>query len=502
MLKYSHFFAVSEIVSQLAAKGLSVRAKPGTLLALATDAGPSEQLHLKQLVSSEQEVGAEYGHVAGSTDYHFTLDDYRSAAITASTTPNLAGLYLHDLVQESKSIESADLMAAALNQAQNEAIPLIGELLAATQAKIGNTVDSYVVPVDVIRSSYASFWQSPALDALSGNYADTAPIEIAVRKLIPSSYSADGKAPELKLNSQILDGEIADFVSSLTPEFVNAVYGSYFDRDGHDWTYGTDALNIYTGDRNVILLTFLYACYFSALVEVPTGTAENESDYRDYMTGLKSELGRRINRLIALRGEDVKFGRLVKSFPAETINNLFGSDTRNAIVVNDDIYDQWLAKGGDVEILLGSYVTSRETDPAKLIEFGTAFKEAWANTSALLNEKTRSNLQAITRESLLVSAATLIANAPAERFAVDKSVLQKQLQSVMETIQNSMLSDLERCATRIVCRTFFPHLMTERILSEMEHQAKVNPNLKPREAAAMAGIVILAQFYAEQLLVE
>ena len=502
MLKHSHFYAVSEIVSQLTSKGLSVRAKPGSLLALVTDAGPSEQLHLKKLVLSELEAGADYGHIPSSADYRYYLEDYRSAAIEASKAPDLAGLYIHDLVQETKSIESADLMAAALNQAQNEAIPLIGELLAATQAKIGDKVDSYVVPVDVIRSTYSSFWQSPALDALSGNYSETSPIELSVRKLIPGEFSVNGNAPELKLNSMILDGEIADFVSGLTPEFVNAVYGSYFDRDGHEWTYGTDALNIYTGDRNVILLTFLYACYFSAMTEIPTGVTATADDYRDYMVTLKAELGRRINRLIALRGEDVKFNRLVKSFPAETINNLFGSDTRNAIVVNGDIYDQWLAKGGDVDILLGSYVTSRETDPAKLIEFGTAFKEAWANTSALLNEKTRSNLQAITREALLVSTATIIANAPADRFAAEKSVLQKQLGAVIESIHNSMLSDLERCVTRIVCRTFFPHLMTERILSEMEHQAKVNPNLKPREAATLAGIVILAQFYAEQLLVE
>ena len=63
----------------------------------------------------------------------------------------------------------------------------------------------------------------------------------------------------------------------------------------------------------------------------------------------------------------------------------------------------------------------------------------------------------------------------------------------MEVVNNtasSTYADLDRAAMRLVCRVFYPHLLTEKILMEIDHQAKTNPTLDARQLATLASIVI------------
>lgn len=474
MLRSEDFNQIEVLVDRLAEKNLKIQAKAGTPLAALNSALKGADLILTQ------------NHEPG-TQMDFGRFEYREANIQASKEAGGDGIYLHDHLQETHGSGLADIVSAMLSQAQNEAVPLIGEIIKQTQDAIGVTIDAQVTPVDILRQSYPLFLSSPAVDTLAGHYADVNPTEVK----IPKELSAVESAVEfLKQGSVFTDSDIDAFVEEVGVETVNAVFDSFFVSTG-GWDYGDKDLNVYTGKPVVMLLVFLFCCNLSKAESIPG--LENPSAFKSAALNAKAELGRRICRVIKLREQNRESNKLVVSFPDHEVSELYAYGS-SFIVVNDDVYVNWLEKGGEADILLGSFVSTKETDFDALIADGAKYSARWKEVSAYLAEQARSKLLATTKAALIGTIRSYIGSTEPERLTAPKSVLQSKLVEVVNTTASSMYGDLDRVAMRLVCRVFYPHLLTEKILTEMDHQSKINPDLDARQLATIASCVIWADW--------
>lgn len=474
MLQYADFNAIESLSDRLAGNSLHARPKPGTPLAALNDALREAELKL-------------LGGLNGERDTNPGRYEYREANIAVSKEPSADGIYTHDLLQEKHGAALAEIISAMLNQAQNEAVPLIGEVIKQAQAMIGERVENQVKPVDILRAKYPSFLTSPAVDAMTSHYAEIQPSEVSLPKEL---NAVENPVELLKQGSVFTDADIDAFVEEVGVDFVNQVFDAYFVRTG-EWKYGDAELNVISGNCAIILLTFLFTCTLSKESQPLLG-ADDESACRRKILEAKAELGRRICRIISNRSANIAINKLIVSYPNGKITDMYIDD--NFIVVNDDTYDKWLEKGGDADILLGAYVTDRETNPDTLIEKGELYRSRWTEVNAFLTEQTRSALLSTTKSSVVDVIRRLIAESEEGKFAAAKSVLQRKLIEVTESTANAMFGDLDRVAMRLVCRVFFPHLYTEKILTEIDHQSKTNPTLAPRQLATIAATVVWADW--------
>ncbi len=178
------------------------------------------------------------------------------------------------------------------------------------------------------------------------------------------------------------------------------------------------------------------------------------------------------------------------------------------IKVNGYVYKKWLSEGGDNTILLGLLISKENVKNINLInQMSEKLKSNWDQYCSLYKINKKNNLINEFKSFILNNLQFSLS---------EKTQLEKNYESingssydtivklVKEEIDKIGLPDLNdpyRISLLLVakCRFFFTN--SYEILNDIDEAGKINPNLSPRDAATIATIYNLLDYFLEQMAV-
>jgi len=174
--------------------------------------------------------------------------------------------------------------------------------------------------------------------------------------------------------------------------------------------------------------------------------------------------------------------------------------------VNGEIYNDWLAKGGKPEILLGMLVSNNVAKSVSLIDEGKAAHEAaWQSYLTFKAVDTRNKFYDNYRVAVLSEFTTQLADQHETEQDVNvrnTDRLTKTIEAAgnyLSTLTSEALNDSYALALSLVAQIRFCHTSSFQILSDIETACKANPNVDVREAALLAVINYLGDWLGDQV---
>lgn len=179
---------------------------------------------------------------------------------------------------------------------------------------------------------------------------------------------------------------------------------------------------------------------------------------------------------------------------------------KKCIKVNGYVYRKWLSEGGDNTVLLGLLISKENIKNLSLIiESSEKLKKHWNQYCSLykINES----------DKLLDKSKTYLANSFLfcldERTDTEKDYISQNstcIETIMKLYQEEIsklkLPDLEnpyKVSLDLIGKCRFYYTSSYEILCEINEAGLINPDLDPRDAATVAVINYVLEFFLEQM---
>ncbi len=446
MLTRSSIDATVPFAQQLASRGLALEALPGSFLGELVGAAT---FNLVARCSLEGE-GAEVPQLD-------TLEEY-AGELQASSTATENGLPVHDQEMETVVDNVATGVAATVNLARDTVNPQIERIVgAATEAMERNAVAT-LNPINIVRRDYPELLNSGLVQEISAPYTEVRAEPTALTARIPLP------APDQILNYTrtgmgVYDAEVAYTLQRLGPEGLKQLWMQLF---GGDASYLTDIVQLGQVDKYDLAVLAMIIVQ-NVQQDIPAGVNMSAGELGVFLSKLRAQLGQMLCRMPERRAADLRSSRLVVSAP---------TTPKGDVVVNGDVYQSYLEKGGTPEAVFGSLATEGRVAPfSELIASREKFEATWARTVNRLRQTEVNRRFQATVESFRQSVATIIAEMPAEQLVVERPVMHARLDAALKQARPEMVNDLWGEGRHLLCDTVYPHTQVEQILQTVDREA-------------------------------
>lgn len=478
MIQQTNAEQASSLATHYADKGLSVIAKPRTVL--------SEMVRLTNV------TGVPYYNQP--VEEHSTEGDaYIAAKLNTVSAGTMALPSDHDLFVDKTADQIAKAVLAHISFAKNTVKPVVLDVGAA----IDKAMQSVVVENPATTITVCEL-NTPALVDDMGLSQELARYNKA-SIIVPDSGCAHGDKtyeeilPLLMTGEQDTDEAIGEWYGSLEPTWVAAEWGRAF-------AYGTSQPTAATNDDVFTRLNsgiFLYLLG-RRLMEDTTHLTEKImlGVYKEKMAQIRDWGG-----ALAMNSLD-----RVKAYDRTNVVVLKVDTYKKVCHVHAPNYRKWLANGGKPEVLLGMVVSGEFiSQGSDLLEAGPKLLNVW--NSYVSYSSTNSALQRF--EAFKTSAALAVRDSYSTTTEQEKQAWKdipnfeekaaKLLEGEIVNLTSVDMQDPYSVAVKLVCRTRFFYTEAEQILTGIEAVMKENPNIEPREAAAVSVLLYVADYIADQM---
>jgi hypothetical protein len=169
------------------------------------------------------------------------------------------------------------------------------------------------------------------------------------------------------------------------------------------------------------------------------------------------------------------------------------------LIVNGDVYTQWLSEGGTPETLLGASVTDREMGFGSLIEKRDQYESSWKYRMTVVRSAQNSKEFSVVLGALRDALTKCINDLPDDQLkAGSRGDLHVRLAAALENVYiNDVAGDsIYRTVRKLVCGILFANRDVRSILDNMEGVAKIHADLDVREVALLATIELLTKWFS------
>lgn len=381
----------------------------------------------------------------------------------------------------------AQLAAAARyteNHAQNVLIPKVEEALESVKAYVEAYNDNAVRGFEIVQAQYPALIDSQTLQKTVSRWQGT-PLDAAP---VPAFKCENISLEELiRTGSSLFDAEVAEFVAQQDPEFLQASWNE-FRSSGY-----SHVLSV-TQQENLpkILIFFLFS--LSLYQGLPDGCyVENEAQFRADISRAMSVLGNAVNRIIARRDNEVKFGQLV----------LNRGDARNSrvIIVSGPAYAKAKVDGLTDEMLKAAVQYEASLNLADILASADRLTRLWKSYEATCRVTETENRYSLTLRAMNVFLRDAINNAAEGELPMDQETHRSQIASVFNAIPLNLRNNHYKLIRWLVWSVLYPQSDSLAHLERLDAIADENPDLDIREAASIALIQYVADWAANQITV-
>lgn len=417
--------------------------------------------------------------------------------IEATTFSNLEESSQHSTISGEVVDKLSGLVRNHIKVAKEIVLPVVKSVTEKVieydnQLKMYNTLtDITIVPLSV--SNLAK--NTDILDMLE-RYEGATPIFPATMNLGPMTKE------EILLNittgNNRLDNEIIEAFSKLDASVITDTYNLFFNYHaanvGPETIEQTNAFEQF----NKALLGFLLARkLFDAVHAGANGM--NLASYQNQVAAIRDYCGALVHKALSGIDYDMKSERVI-----------IGLDKQKRIIkVNALMFRQWLENNTE-EAILGCLVSERPYVTLPMItEKKEQLVEAWNNYRTYLTlRKTQdntNNLKNFIGNIIFVSISEGLTELENEYIKVNPNHVKTAQDLASEFADKLTVNDLDNlpevCLALVTkCRFYFTSAYD--ILNGMHEVEKINPEISPREAALIAIIYYVTDFFISQVKVE
>lgn len=292
-----------------------------------------------------------------------------------------------------------------------------------------------------------------------------------------------------------LDTMNLQWLSNKNVDYLVNVWNEYFVKGDK---YNFDNLNNETifDKADIALVIYLFSLYLfsNPSKDIKTSLTEYETNIAELRTFAGTVLINCVNMITMSNNSNT----LVIE------NNLY----KKSIKVNGYVYKKWLSEGGDNTILFGLLVSKESVKNLNLItQMSEKLKANWEQYCSLYRINKKNSL--INEFKFYLSNSIQYSLSDKTQIekdyeAINGSCYEKVIKLAKEEIDKLGLDDLEdpyKVSLVLVAKCRFYFTNSYEILNDINEAGKVNPDLNPRDAATIAAIYYLLEYFLEQMTV-
>lgn len=488
MISKSTLRIAENISLGLVNRGVAAEAKAGSLVA-GVVAPIAHELELATKFAGVANYGSDAEKISAVSEI---IESAASTAALLDEQNSAHGIALSEHVTAIKTgVESALHMAKSM--ARNYIVDVAGKV----EDSLSNRIDGAENPIVIVEDGFAGIWDTHAITQLISNINGSEAPRLVKAPAVFPEIDVESLPLILESGSAELQPHINNWVISVgqanAAKYLNDAYakGSIMtSSDLRDDRIGK------IGGRDAVVALLIAGK--NLVANIPEGVEQSLHVLEREMSEWTRQLCVRIWHEINMRERRAKQGRLVVSYPAaEAIHAPKASDS-TSIVVNRDVYQQFLAQGGEPEVLIGAMLTTGETNIDSLLAAAPEYLNAAEQAQAQIRTRAIANRLAIVKETLTLEITAII-NEDHEDLPAERPELHQRLAREVKAIYMADLEDVPALVQRIVCRVLFEGTDVERILSAMTAFSKKEDNFDPRVAAGAAVLDLLVEWIADQI---
>lgn len=418
--------------------------------------------------------------------------DYQQMSQAAANKDPVFGESTHDNVLDDVAAVCIPAVQGHIKFAKEVVRPIISDLVTRTADAMTELTPSNLLGMEVLVEELPAPLTNNAFDTMVRKFEET-PLDSPMLGFDLPEQSGPELVEIMKTGSGSLDGDIEQFAATLGDGALIGIWKNLFQKQQADINEArsmrfVDYLQDSENGLDTALVVFLLA---RKLVEHPLdgitmGLQQYETLMADYRDQAAAQLCRELNAIEAAE----KSGAMVLSYSS------------NKVVVNANLYRQWIEAGGDNDVLFGNLLQATPyVMVADIDENAQALARAWQNHSALVATVESNKRFARTKETLASVFRQQMREIEAEETAniQDPAAVIRKFDELLDEVTEDDMECLYTLALKLVCRSRFARTEAERILAGIDRVKRKNPSLEPREAATISIISYIAWWVASQM---
>lgn len=503
MIKQELYLRAADVSKQLSNAGVCLEARDGSILRELVEECFKVDYTLGTTALNSIMVSPGHHHTSTGGGGGKTLEE---AAFETEMTTNIYSTHSkHSVMVLSVAKELEPYVLNHISTTKNIVKPLVFEFAEKLSAYVQQarsldpslafSVEQGVFPNFLMDETFQNY-------GLSQYSANSEINDIGSTPTFKSFTDAEKYKSLMTVSNKRLDVDIGEWLASLGNDFIENVFHANFDKtfqgtEARDFTLSSWLLstkNPYDA-INVAVVYYLYVLNLKANPE-PIHESMSASVYMDKLNEMEIFASVVIAKQIQRLKQSVSSGILVVEY------NL----AKKRVVINRVIYQDWLTKGGSVDVLLGLLVSGVQVYGATaILDKIDSYKNMWTNYLAGSVYTNELQLKQNTIRWIEAEVAVALSNPTElekEYFSKNPSARELVMQKVtkeIEHLSHNLLTDLEHTALHIIAKARFYYTAAYDILGEMVALIKKNPNMDPREAGTLATIKYVVQYLMLQV---
>lgn len=383
---------------------------------------------------------------------------------------------------------------------RNVVLPLVDRYT----EKLNNIVNTHQlangIALNVVDDRRVFILQHPNIIQLTERHSERTNYEVDLPR-----YHEDISGPELlaalRTGNKGLDDDIADWVTlnDLSSTVYSVFKNLYLKGDSNL------PLTRYVNSDNPTeaLIGFLLGLGLPKLKIMAEGVGLQK--YEADMEAAASACAGLVNQAIKEHTLAIKRKRLVLSYPAPGRATSF--DTVNNVLINRTVYDEFLERGGEVELIFGAYLTDRETDLEAILGNPTKYLDAY-NRLVSQNKLTRQNKVLTAVKNGLFDLQLDICKDIDDLQDGDVETSVGRIQLLVENVEYDVnnyvrrldfdsIENLYTLVRHFICTIFFKDSAVYDILQRMDQLGKENDNIN--DVAIYASVDYMVSWLMSQV---
>lgn len=373
------------------------------------------------------------------------------------------------------------ILGATLDLTQNKVTPMIARVVEGINKVVTERLQGMDSPLTLVERKDDPMLSSHYLQENVARYAGY-PTGMHLR-----NFGLGGAVWNLaNTGHSSMDAEILEFVNRVGPEKITQVSNALFNGGAAS---SSEIYGLADQFSNSVVAYFIA---IQGLTNVPEGLNCSLEEWNSYCSQIVSTAGAAIAYVMGRREHINSKGLLVLSSPNQ------GAET-GTIEVNSARYADYLANGGTIEALYGSFYERGNFEPGYLMENQARLTKDWENSLGLWKTQlVGARLDAMIAATSAVLTAEINA-LPEEELVGTRESYHARLRERLTHAKARDFDNMWHFARKAVCRVVFPHTDAEVLLLGVEQQEKIYPGAPVRELALRAATELMGVWLAEQI---
>lgn len=411
---------------------------------------------------------------------------------TAAFADAYAGMKLEtfEAVQDSIEADLVPLCQAHISFAKNVVNPIVNDML----EKAVKFTEQYkpkdpIAEFEIKTVSFPEVINDGAFkDSISGYKGKDLSI-VPEASVQLAEYNPETVLNMFSTGAGDIDELVKKWLVTNTPEFYADVWEKFFGPRSHISNFvELNRFNVFER-TNYYLAINLIANHISHDVQ---DTAISLDKYR-----------RLVEQYIACSAANLNETIKVQKFHNENILVVEKNKFTKKIVVSQVAYKAFLAGGGKPELLLGAIISDDNLGTAtSMLTNSDKLLRLW-NSYVLMVQSGERNRYISALKTFLFSHFTLgLSTVDPLEDALNKELAIKKAEAFIEELDDNFIDDVANTVLKLVAKCRFYYTSAYDILNDINNAYKINPNIDVREAALVAAINYVADYFVAQLAVK